>query len=122
MRHEIIKVHYSGDDEPYWDYLDSFNEHEVIVSRNPSDATIEELCKMCDRKAESSNAHDFVGTHRLLGSLLFRNLGRVEATKVMLDISLYGGLSAMSGICTDSDAYGDLAVGEAGRDWDGEFA
>lgn len=85
------------------------------------DATLEELVELCDGDAESCNAHEFCGSHRLLGAILYRHLGRAKATEIMLDIARYGGQHGMGGVCRDGDAYADLQVGENGFDWSGEY-
>lgn len=86
-----------------------------------TDATLEELVGLCDHDAENRNAHDFCGVHRLLGAILIRNFGRQSATIAMRDIAQRGGLQGMAGICCESDSYGDLGVGEQGRDWNGTY-
>ena len=88
---------------------------------NGDDATLEELVEVCDQDAESCNAHDFCGSHRLLGSLLHKHLGRAKATEIMLDIARYGGQHGMGGICRSGDAYRDLNVGKNGFDWTGSY-
>src|SRR5579864_7274182 len=92
-----------------------------VVSRNPTDATLEELVRLCDQMAENRNAHDFVGVHRLLGAVLFRQYGRMAATRTMMEIASLGGLDRMNGVACDEDAYAELGVGESGRDWDGSY-
>jgi len=92
-----------------------------IVSNGAQDATLEELVELCDHDAENCNAHDFCGSHRLLGALLHRHLGRDMATRIMLDVASYGGQHGMGGICRSGDAYGDLDVGRVGHDWNGKY-
>lgn len=122
MSKTIVQVLYGGDDLPIWDYLDSLIEqHEQIVNRDESQATLEDLAWLCDRKAEAVNAHNFCGVHRLLGAVLYQQYGREEATKTMLRIAKLGGLHGMNGVCCDTDAYALLGVGENGRDWNGSY-
>jgi hypothetical protein len=94
---------------------------EKIVGVGGVDATLEELVDLCDHDAENKNAHDFCGSHRLLGAILFRRYGRESATDTMREIALFGGLQGMSGVCSDGDAYEELGVGENGRDWGGKY-
>ena len=110
----------TGKPVPFYTYNgEDFGESKIIGSGD--DVSAEQLAGLCDHDAENCNAHDFVGTHRLLGSLLCRMLGRLEATKIMLEIAERRGLHGMSGLCGLADSYADLAVGEAGHDWDGTF-
>lgn len=118
----IVRVLYEGDDAPIWDYLDDFIEHhDEIVNRDESQATLEDLVRLCDRKAEAVNAHDFCGAHRLLGAVLYQQYGRESATKTMLAIAKMGGLHGMNGVCCDADAYNLLGVGKSGHDWFGNY-
>lgn len=126
MRREIYRVLdatefcdvKTGEAVPYLSYDGT---DAKIVSKGGKDATLEELVGLCDQDAESCNAHDFCGSHRLLGALLHRHIGRVKATEIMLDVARYGGQHGMGGICREGDAYADLKVGKNGFYWDGEF-
>jgi hypothetical protein len=93
-----------------------------VVSTGGSDATLEELVRLCDQDAEDRNAHDFCSVHRLLGAVLFRRYGRESSTATMLEIALLGGLQGMTGVCSKGDAFCELKVGKAGHDWDGTYA
>ncbi len=126
MRRQIWRVsdgNYTDRDGAWLPYLtyDEPATKEEIVSFGANDATLEELVHLCDQDAESCNAHDFCGSHRLLGAVLHRHLGRTMATRIMLDIAMYGGQHGMGGVCTNGDAYADLDVGDINRDWDGEY-
>ena len=121
MIREIVKVHYEGDSAPYYVFASPYDDESEIVGRGTDSATLEELVDLCDRDAENRNAHDFCGVHRLLGALLYNQTGRPAATALMAWIAQRGGLQGMAGICSDGDAYGELNVGEAGRDWSGAF-
>src|SRR5947208_10047142 len=83
---------------PYLTYYEPSGNDE-LMSAGGADATLEELVQLCDQDAESINAHDFCGVHRLLGAVLFRKLGRTTATDIMLDIARRGGLHRMNGVC-----------------------
>lgn len=115
----------TGKAVPYYvyEYSDSRADYPqgVVKRRDGKRATLEELVHLCDHDAESINAHDFCGAHRLLGAVLYRNLGRGSATKVMLDIAERRGLHGMSGACGTTDSFKELGVGECGRDWDGSY-
>jgi hypothetical protein len=106
-----------------YEYSDSRADYPpgVVKRRDGKRATLEELVHLCDHDAESINAHDFCGAHRLLGEVLYRNLGRAKATKIMLDIAERRGLHGMSGVCGTADSFKQLGVGECGRDWDGNY-
>jgi hypothetical protein len=126
MRREIWRVktddwtNANGDQIPYLTYNKPLLEEE-LVSSGADNATLEELVALCDQDAENCNAHEFCGSHRLLGALLHRHVGRTTATKIMLDIAMYGGQHGMGGVCRSGDAYADLNVGRAGHDWDGRY-
>jgi hypothetical protein len=81
------------------------------------EATLEQLADLCDQEAESENAHDFVGAHRLLAALLFRRLGRETATAIMREVAELGGLDGMNGICGTDGAYADLGIAWPWKDW-----
>ncbi len=123
MRKEIWLVkHDSITDKPSLEYFDSGAPYAEITERDAgASATAEDLANLCDRDAENCNAHDFVGVHRLLGALLYRRHGRVEATATLLRIVELGGLHGMTGLCDREDAYAELGVGECGSDWFGSF-
>lgn len=96
-------------------------EASTVLRRDAAKATLEDLVELCDQDAESINAHDYCGAHRLLGAVLYRQLGRAKATKVMREIAERRGLHGMNGICGTRDSYADLGVGENGRDWNGNY-
>ncbi len=79
--------------------------------------TLESLADLCDQQAESCNAHDFVMSHRALAALLFQEVGRKAATKIMMRISRYEGLPGMTGVCGMGDD--KLASSELGVRTDG---
>ncbi len=92
-----------------------------MLSKGGEDATLEELVGLCDHDAENCNAHDFCGSHRLLGAVLYRKCGRLIATAIMLEIARRGGQHRMGGIGVSGDSYKDLGVGKCGYDWDGSY-
>lgn len=106
-----------------YEYQDSRDEYPpgTVKRRDGKLATLEDLVGLCDQDAESINAHDFCGAHRLLGAVLYRQLGRAKATEVMLDIAERRGLHGMTGTCGTRDSFADLNVGECGHDWDGSY-
>jgi hypothetical protein len=110
----------TGEAVPYLTYYEPMGDDELIGT-GATDATLEELVGLCDQDAESVNAHDFCGAHRVLGGLLYRETGREAATKLMREIALRGGLHGMNGACTDDDAYDEFGVGDNGRDWNGTY-
>jgi hypothetical protein len=116
---QLALIHHHGDDYPYWDdtkYLDG-----EIIDSDESHATLEDLVKYCDHDAESCNAHDFCGAHRLLGRVLYDHVGRAKATEIMLAIAKMEGLQGMTGVEKDFDHYQTLNVGIAGHDWDENY-
>jgi hypothetical protein len=94
-----------------------------VLADDASTATLEELVELCDQDAESCNSHPFVGTHRILGAVLFRQYGRESATKTMLFIAERKGLHTMSGdqVPDEQTAYEELGVGQSGYDWLGDY-
>jgi hypothetical protein len=129
MRHEIYRVldvdachnAETGEAIPYLTREGEVYGEAKLLSAGGADATLEELVGLCDQDAESCNAHDFCGAHRLLGAVLFRQYGRDSATATMLHVALLGGLHGMNGVCAEGDAYAELGVGESGYDWDGNY-
>jgi hypothetical protein len=71
--------------------------------------------------AEGCNAHDFCGVHRLLGRVLYDQVGREKATEIMLAIAKMEGLQGMAGICKEFDYYQTLNVGESDSHWNGNY-
>lgn len=112
----------TGEAVPYLTYDGDVYGDAKVISTGAADATLEELVGLCDHDAENCNAHDFCGTHRLLGAVLFKQYGRDSATATMREIALLGGLHGMSGVCRRDDAYEELGVGECGHDWGGTYA
>lgn len=110
----------TGEAVPYLTY-ETPMPPDVLVSEGVSGASLEELVGLCDHGAENCNAHEFVGTHRLLGAVLFRSIGREHATEIMAEIAIRGGLDGMNGACGQDDSYAEFGVGEAGYDWDGKY-
>lgn len=101
-------------DEGYLDYMES--SWADILDEHPS-ATLEALADMCDQGAESTNAHDYVGTHRILAALLHHRLGREQATTIMREITEYGGLDGMSGVAGKDSAFKDFGIEDCWHDW-----
>lgn len=104
---------------PYFTYYGE--DAEEVIAKDANSATLEQLVALCDHDAENVNAHDYCGSHRLLGAVLYRNLGRNLATKIMLDIANRRGLHGMSGMCGLRDSFADLRVGKPGHDWNGSY-
>lgn len=129
MQHEIYRVldkdecynTTTGEAVPYLTYDGKVFGDAKIISTGGNDASLEELVGLCDQDAESRNAHEFCGSHRLLGAVLFRQYGREAATKTMLEIARFGGLQGMTGVCSKGDAFKELGVGRAGHDWSGTY-
>lgn len=129
MKHQIYRVEdkdecydaRTGDPVPFLTYEGTVYGDAKIIDIGAVDATLEELVELCDQDAENRNAHEFCGAHRLLGAVLFRQYGRLSATATMRNIALLGGLQGMTGVCSKGDAYQELNVGQAGRDWHGTY-
>lgn len=91
---------------------------EVSREATPKDETLEALAQMLDEEAENCNAHDFVACHRGLAAIMFQELGRASATKVMRRLVNYEGLYGLTGVCGKGDV--DRAEKELGmslHDW-----
>jgi hypothetical protein len=83
-----------------------------------SEITLEALAQMMDEAAESCNAHDFVCVHRGLAVILFQELGRADATKVMRRLANYTGLYGMTGVCGEGDVEpAEKELGVSLHDW-----
>lgn len=74
-----------------------------------ADATLEAMAQLLDEQAENCNAHDFVCVHRGLAAILFQEMGREAATRVMRRIVNYEGLYGLVGVC----GKGNLETAEA---------
>jgi hypothetical protein len=79
--------------------------------------TTEGLAEMCDGGAESRNAHDFVGAHRMLAALLIQSIGKDATKRAMWHIASHGGLDRASGVCSSDDAWSDVGLLEPWSDW-----
>jgi hypothetical protein len=78
--------------------------------------TLEELADLCDEQAEQRNAHEFVGSHRLMAALLHRKTGRDKATDIMRQIAEMGGLNGMNGI-GGRGAFKEFGIAEPWKKW-----
>jgi hypothetical protein len=87
-----------------------------VVDESPT-ATLEELADFCDQLAESGNAHDFVGTHRLLAVLLHRYAGREKATAILREVAERHGLHGMSGVLGAEDSFSDFGIQGCWHEW-----
>lgn len=67
------------------------------------DLTLEVMADFLDQDAENINAHDFVGAHRGLAALLYQEVGRTKATRVLRRLVNYRGLHGMVGVCGRGD-------------------
>jgi hypothetical protein len=76
--------------------------------------TLEELANHCDMEAEQANYHDFVGVHRLLATLLYKEVGRIKAHAILLHIAEYGGLHNMH---ESKQAFIELGIEDCWGDW-----
>jgi hypothetical protein len=80
--------------EPSWTREDWLTDGDVVLSRDETQITLEELANICDSNVEQDNdCTGFTGQHRILAQLLFNQFGREAATKFMLTLAKYGGLS-----------------------------
>lgn len=94
-------------------YRDEWNPEGIEAT----EVLLEELADFCDHGAENCNAHEYVGAHRLLATVLFRHVGRCIATKILRDIAEMGGLDAMNGVCEKTNSYSELGIPECWKDW-----
>lgn len=95
----------------------AYQDHYHPQGDDASDATLEDLADFCDLGAESANAHDFVGAHRLLAALLHKHVGRQKATEILREIAELGGLDEMNGVCEKPTGFAALSVPEPWKDW-----
>lgn len=87
----------SEDDGPeilVWD--PEFYEHKRPAK--PKEETLERLAQMLDEHAENINAHDFVTTHRALAAMLYRQVGRAQATAIFRRLTDFEGLHGLTGV------------------------
>ena len=102
-------------------WLDYKSEYDKCSNENPI-IKLEAIADMCDQNAESRNNHDFVGVHRILSALLFKRLGRKQATDIMIEVAEFGGLDAMCGRGTDEltdsqNAFNELGIKRPFHQW-----
>ena len=92
--------------------------YDPIMDENPI-FTLEELTNFCDEEAESRNNHNFVGSHKILSALLFKQLGRKKATIIMQEIAEYSGLDGMMGLEQDvKSAFDDFGLKNDWSEWE----
>ena len=91
---------------------------DLILDKDPI-LTLEELADFCDQEAESRNNHNFVCSHKILSALLFKQLGREKATKIMQEIAEYSGLDGMMGLEQDiKSAFDDFGLKDDWNEWE----
>ena len=91
---------------PAWVREDWLTDSDIVLSRDESQITLEELANICDNNVEQDNdCMGFTGQHRILAQLLFNQFGREEATKFMLTLAKHGGLARITFI-------GDLKISD----------
>ena len=126
MKREIVRVDYhDGSDEGLLAYADEVKDdpRTTVMVGNVAPPTLEELADFCDQKAESMNAHEFVGTHRMLAAVLYRKLSRWMATEIIKEIAEQGGLPGMIGmygapaILSWPETYESYGITEPPLDW-----
>ena len=84
----------------------------------PEEITLEAMAQLMDEAAENCNAHDFVCVHRGLAAILFQEVGRDEATKVMRRLVNYTGLYGLVGVCGKGDVKtAEKELGVSLHDW-----
>ena len=95
-----------GDLDKAWIKDSDLDESDVVLSRDESQITLEELADICDGNVEQDNDwKGFTGQHRILAQLIFNQFGRVEATKFMLTLAKYGGLSRITFVADLESSY-----------------
>jgi len=78
---------------------------------------LEKDAEYCDSKAEARNDHDYVGAHRVLAALLYQEVGREVATRIMKRIKRLKGLDGMVGMDGIPPAFEKLGVTEPWNKW-----
>lgn len=119
MKLKIIKM--KDESDGYLEYKTDRRLEENIIDENPV-LTLEVLAQMCDLHAEDRNNHAFVGTHRILATMIFKKIGREIATEIMKAIAEYGGLDAMTGhyaheLDGKATIYEELGIKRPWYDW-----
>lgn len=94
----LYMVKSDGDDGEYLRMSSGFKDFDQSRPATDADLTLEAIVDLLDGDAESSNAHDFVTTHRALAALLIQEIGRDAATKFFLRLVDFGGLHGLTGI------------------------
>ena len=114
-KQKIIRLGTDGDN--YLGYMEE-EIYEPIMDEDPI-LTLEELADLCDQEAESRNNHNYVGLHKLVATLLFKQLGREKATKIMQEIAEYKGLDGMKGLVYQTpSAFSDFGLKDDWTEWE----
>lgn len=94
----------NGNAIPFYKFVgDTFKPSESTVrAKHAAKATLHELADLCDQDAETMNAHDYAGVHRLLGTMMLRVISKTEATRIMRHVAEHRGLHGMNGLCGNS--------------------
>ena len=82
-----------------------------------AECTLEAMADMLDLDAENHNAHAYVMSHRGLAAVLFLEIGRKAATRIMRRLAGYGGLHGMVGACGTGDGSAKDDLGVQLQDW-----
>ena len=80
-------------------------DYDSVRLATDADITLEKLAQTLDLDAENCNSHDYVCAHRGLASLLFREVGREHATRIMRRLAGYRGLHGMVDCSASADDF-----------------
>ena len=77
--------------------------HDESRPARNADMTMERVVELLDMNAEAINAHDFVGCHQRLASLLTNTVGPRKALDVMRRLARHQGLHGLVNACGAGD-------------------
>jgi hypothetical protein len=114
MKRVLVWVEWEDGSDPCIAYKKDEMYGKVVSGPN---MTLEMLADFCDQNAESCNAHEYVGAHRILACVLHCE-GRELATRIMRIIAEHGGLNGMNGMFGEQSAFTEFGINEPWKDWE----
>lgn len=111
-------VRETDDNDTAPEFLTTADYYPHMREPRPEEITLEALTDLMDLKAESCNAHAFVCVHRGLAAILFREVGRDAATRIMRRLVNYSGLHGLVGAYGQGDVRNaEEELGVSLHDW-----
>lgn len=97
---QMYMVREDGESE-YLSLTKEYHDHARVAK--PSELSVVGMAEMLDQSAENCNAHDFVGLHKRLGTLIANECSVSVAHQIMRKLVDCEGLYGLNGICGKGD-------------------